>query len=210
MIQKKLVLYVNLLICCTSWINVGKINLTFKKQAYLITFGWPPPVIPYSSRRVHPSTVCLRQKKWKLIHEIMCLKAWDRKKNTNVHTRSLVLWGSSMKCVSGRIGEVSWCVPALFSEVKIFSQRLLMTGVNDPLSPLHARWVWRTCGSCDSARWEDDFLLKRWIATALSSRCTAHRSSVERALLSAWRFLPNRARHQPHLLEHVLYNTFNP
>ncbi len=80
MIQKKLVLYVNLLICCTSWINVGKINLTFKKQAYLITFGWPPPVIPYSSRRVHPSTVCLRQKKWKLIHEIMCLKAWDRKK----------------------------------------------------------------------------------------------------------------------------------
>ncbi len=122
-IQKKLVLYVNLLICCTSWINVGKINLTFKKQAYLITFGWPPPVIPYSSRRVHPSTVCLRQKKWKLIHEIMCLKAWDRKKNMIVHTRRLVLCGSSMKCVSGRIGEVSWCVPALFSEVKIFSQR---------------------------------------------------------------------------------------
>ncbi len=28
-----------------------------------------------------------------------------------------------MNCVSGRIGEVSWCVPALFSEVKIFSQR---------------------------------------------------------------------------------------
>ncbi len=80
LIQKKLFLYVNLLICCTSWINVGKINLTFKKQAYLITFGWTPPVIPCSSRRVHPSTVCLRQKKWKLIHEIMCLRAWDRKK----------------------------------------------------------------------------------------------------------------------------------
>lgn len=52
----------------------------------------------------------------------MFYKSLDREKNIHFHTRSLVLRGSSIKCLSGCIGEVSRSVPALFSKVKMFSQ----------------------------------------------------------------------------------------